>query len=93
MQKYNAMMQDQTCITVKAWIIQTAGNVSRSVPCSCLTGHAFITPPNMLKDVTPDLIRNPEYSWIPACAGMTTIVAKVVIVIDAKAKMWFLKCQ
>ena len=27
----------------------------------------------------PDLIRHPVYSWIPACAGMTIIVAKVII--------------
>ncbi len=34
---------------------------------------------NMSKDVMPDLIRHPVYSWIPAYAGMTTIVAKVII--------------
>ena len=33
----------------------------------------------MSKDVMPDLIRHPIYSWVPACAGMTIIVAKVII--------------
>jgi hypothetical protein len=30
----------------------------------------------MSKDVMPDLIRHPVYLWIPAFAGMTSIVAK-----------------
>jgi hypothetical protein len=33
----------------------------------------------MSKDVMPDLIRHPVYSWIPAYAGMTTIVAEAII--------------